>query len=353
MKSLGRWIACAAAGWMACGAGAVWAEDRIEQKSGKDLSGEITSISSQAVAIKVKDAEVKVPVNDIELIRYDQEPAELNLVRRAALGGRFNDALRDLTEKLSKVEFKGPRIPQMKADQDFFMAYCVGNLAFSGEKKPEEAEKLLEKFLTEYKGKSYHFLTACELLGSLRVSNGNFAGAETAFNELSQSTIESVKLRGTVAKGQVLLRQDKAADALAAFDSVANLPLKADDAYQQTQVRQANLGRAACLTATGKGPEAVTIVEKLIDEAPENPELYARAYNTLGAAYAAAGRKKEALLAYLHVDVLYNTLPGEHAESLFHLVKLWKELKKDQEAADAESVLKQRYASTTWAKQAK
>ena len=66
------------------------------------------------------------------------------------------------------------------------------------------------------------------------------------------------------------------------------------------------------------------MIEQMIqDTDPEQKELQARAYNALGDCYERAGRTKDALLAFLHVDVLYSTVPDAHAEALSHLVKLW------------------------------
>ena len=66
------------------------------------------------------------------------------------------------------------------------------------------------------------------------------------------------------------------------------------------------------------------MIEQMIqDTDPEQKELQARAYNALGNCYEQAGRTKDALLAFLHVDVLYGTVPDAHAEALSHLIPLW------------------------------
>jgi hypothetical protein len=63
-----------------------------------------------------------------------------------------------------------------------------------------------------------------------------------------------------------------------------------------------------------------------------------------------AGRTKEALLAFLHVDVLYFTTPEAHAEALANLAELWEEVQKPERAVKARQVLQERYGSSPWAK---
>ena len=77
------------------------------------------------------------------------------------------------------------------------------------------------------------------------------------------------------------------------------------------------------------------MIEKIIQDAdPQQRELHARAYNALGTCYEKAKQNKEALLAFLHVDVLYNTVPEAHAEALSHLVPLWHELGQDDRSRE-------------------
>ena len=88
----------------------------------------------------------------------------------------------------------------------------------------------------------------------------------------------------------------------------------------------------------------------ILDTDPEQKELQARAYNALGDSYQRAGRTKDALLAFLHVDVLYSTVPDAHAEALSHLATLWDAVGQADAARQARQTLNEQYRDSRWAK---
>ena len=96
----------------------------------------------------------------------------------------------------------------------------------------------------------------------------------------------------------------------------------------------------------------IKAVDEILAKAdPEDVELHARAYNTKGTALRKTGRTKEALLAFLHVDVLYFAVPEAHAEALANLAELWNELNRTERAMRARDLLESQYANSPWARQ--
>ncbi len=67
-----------------------------------------------------------------------------------------------------------------------------------------------------------------------------------------------------------------------------------------------------------------------------------------GASYVKAGKLKLAALAYLHVDLLFPRQRQEHAEALYHLTSLWKQLGHQQRAERAQSRLQSQYPNNRW-----
>ncbi len=82
----------------------------------------------------------------------------------------------------------------------------------------------------------------------------------------------------------------------------------------------------------------------------EDTPLLAQAYNVLGAAQRQAGRTQAALLAFLHVDVLYASLPDAHAEALANLAELWEQVHKTERANRARKTLEEQYPDSPWVK---
>ena len=70
----------------------------------------------------------------------------------------------------------------------------------------------------------------------------------------------------------------------------------------------------------------------------------------LGGAYRAmGGREQDALIQFLTVDLVYNTLPESHAEALFNLGELWDKGSNPERAREARQNLKSAYPSSPWA----
>jgi tetratricopeptide (TPR) repeat protein len=124
-----------------------------------------------------------------------------------------------------------------------------------------------------------------------------------------------------------------------------------DEDLANQQRTLAKLGKAKGLCAAKKHEEAISLVEEILKTAdPENVQVMARAYNVLGTAQRQAGRTKEALLAFLHVDLLYPSLPDAHAEALANLADLWEQVHKPERATQARKTLEEEYKDSPWAK---
>lgn len=286
----------------------------------------------------------KIPVNQIKAIVFDGEPAELTQARVNANNGAFAKA----GQLLEKVDAGGVRRDLIKQDIEFYQAYVAAKLALGGEGEILEAGKKLNAFAKSYPN-SFHNLEASELMGDLLMISGRFEPALKQYNDLAKAPWTDYKMRAAVAAGRALQAQGKHAEAIQQFG--AALALGDDGPDSQNQKLAATLGKSVSLAETGKVDDAVKTIEKIIQDAdPQQKELHARAYNALGTCYEKANRNKEALFAFLHVDVLYNTVPDAHAEALSHLVPLWKAIGQDERSRESKELLQQRYPNSRWAK---
>ncbi len=335
----GRRVILAAGIWLA--ASALVLADTIKTSS-TTITGKITEVSPTQVTIEQRSGgEKQLPVNQIETVFYDDEPTLLKTARTAVAAGRYEDALTAL-EKVDAAEIKRPEVKQ---DLQFLKALASAKLAMAGSGGIAEAGSAMASFVSS-NPTSFHYLKAAEVVGDLLVAAGKAEAAQRYYGEVAKAPWPDYQMRAGVAIGRAQLTEGKPGEAMKTFQQVLDTEAQGELAEQQRLA--ATLGKARCLNQSGKADETIALVQGVIEKAePETTELHAKAYNILGAAHRKAGRPKEALMAFLHTDVLYFTSPEDHAEALRNLAELWKELQKPDRAAEAEQILKERYRQST------
>jgi tetratricopeptide (TPR) repeat protein len=318
--------------------------DRVRLLRGAD-TGEVSDMSPLEVTLnKGTSGSRTVAVNEIKSITFDGEPAELAQARVNAANGNYEKAL----ELLAEIDRRSLRRDVVKQDVEFYKAFCAGKLALAGTGEITNAGRQLNSFVRSYP-KNYHCLAAIELMGDLLMADERFEQAQKQYAELEKAPWTDYKMRARVATGRTLQAQGNHAGAIEQFDAALALPGEGPDA--ESQRLSATLAKAVSQADMGAVDEAVSRIEKVIQDAdPEQKELHARAYNALGKCYEKAGKPKDALLAFLHVDVLYNSVPDAHAEALAHLVPLWQAIGQEERAREARDLLQERYAGSRAAK---
>jgi tetratricopeptide (TPR) repeat protein len=319
--------------------------DRVRLARGSE-AGEVKTMTPYEVTIDKGAAGSRpLPVNEVRSIVFEGEPAELTQARVAAGNGAFAKA----QALLGKIAADQVGREFVKQEIEFYKAYCAARLALSGEGEIAEAGKQLNLFVRNHPD-NFHFLEASEMMGDLLMASGRYDFAEKQYAELTKAPWPAYKMRAAVSLGRSLQAQNKHAEAIQQFD--AALATVDDGADAQNQKLSATLGKAVSLSETGKGEDAVKIIQKVIQDAdPQQKELHARAYNALGNCYEKSKQTKDALFAFLRVDVVYSNVPEAHAEALAHLVSLWKEVGHEDQSREAREMLLQRYGNSKWAKQ--
>jgi tetratricopeptide (TPR) repeat protein len=216
--------------------------------------------------------------------------------------------------------------------------------------KSTEATEALEGFV-KGQGTSRQIGTALTQLIRLRLAQGDLDKAEAAVNDLKAK----VRLAPDVAKELDLVpvyqariqgRRGDPAAAVKALDEILAATTKGSP-----KSRQALLAKSENLAALKQFPEAEAAVRTVIDQAsPEDDTVQAEAYNTLGDCLRAAGRPKDALMAYLKTDILYDRARDQHARALAQIVDLWRTLKQDGRANEVQERLRQQYPQSAYAR---
>lgn len=312
------------------------------------ISGTINAITKQDITITRSGGKKEtVPVNEVLAIRFDAEPTPLNSARNLIQGGRFAEALAELAKVEADAKAMGRA--EIKSDVEFFKAYAAAQTALGGAGDIAAAGRQMRGFLSSYPD-SYHAYRATETLGDLFAAVNAHDQALRMYDQVAAAPWPDFKMRALVSKGRALRQQKRTEEALAAFDEALAAAAGQESPLIANQANAATLGKAECLADMQKYDEAITLVHEVIAAAdPEDAVLRGRAYNALGNCQRQAGMQKEALLAFLHVDVLYYADPQAHAEALANLSELWLQADRPERAIAAKQMLQERYRDSAWA----
>jgi len=341
MRKLTRVAACGLA-WLLL-ATVCLAVDRVKLTTGAQQTGDITGSTPTELTLEIGATKKQLPVNELESVQFEGEPTGLTQARMAIAGGRYAEA----AAQLAKVPQGGLKRPLLNQEVQFYQALTSARLALGGSGSIQDAGKRMLAF-EKSNPTSFHYFAACEALGDLLVAMGNFPVAESYYTKIASAPWPEYKLKAAALSGRALVGQKKYDQAIARFDQVLASDLQGSQ--MSAQKAAARLGKAEALSGSEKSREAVALVDEVIANAgPDEDELLARAYNVKGASLQAAGQVKPAIVAYLHVDLLYPRFPAIHAEALSHLAELFATDNKTQRAAQARSTLKQKYPQSSWA----
>lgn len=320
------------------------AADRIDLRDGKAVLGKIQRETPTEVTIQGTAGPQTVPVNQIAGILYDgQGPT---LIQAKAYEEAYNYTA--AAEQFAKAEAELKDKPFILQAAQFGQARALAKRALDDYDDLDGAIRRLEAFRTANAQSRHHF-PLHELLGRLYFAKKDHTRAAEAFDELARAPWPEATLRATVYQGRLLVAQGNLDQALARFDEV--LAKRAASPEQELAQAEALLEKARCFHTRKQFDREIEALEQVIDRAPANAiGLQGEAYTTLGDAQRAANKPKDALVAYLHVEILFSRDKELHARALYNLSQLWSELGQPDRAAAARSTLKTDYPNSPWTK---
>ena len=337
------------AGLLCCSAAALYADSVILSSADDPYNGEADTTQSGTIAkitrdeLTLKDKaglDVVLPTNRVIETHFNDEPVNLQVARSAIDAAQYEDALRKLAD-IPKAEAEtAPEF--VKQDIDFYRAQASGLLALSGhpEMTLRKAGARLNDFVRN-NADSWHYYEANRLLGRILIAMEDTENAESFYKNLQKAPWPDVKVEGSIALANLLLDSGNVDDAEKAYNEV----LGADDAPGvERQKDYARIGLAKLASFRKEYDSSKALFQEVIDKSdPDDVNLQATLYNAMGEAAERAGDPKGAIVAFLHVDLLYSTASAEHISALRHLAKLWKQQLRDDRAAEALSILRERY----------
>jgi tetratricopeptide (TPR) repeat protein len=327
------------------------AAEQINRKREKPVSGEVTGMTKTDVSVKVKSPKedtLKIASNDITSIAWGGEPPECNVARKDEEGGRYQKAIDGYQKALASGKATNPLL---KSDLEFGIARASAKQALADPAKIDEAVKKLEEFRSK-QADHYRFYEGVNFLGQLYAAKKDFIKAKLAFDTLGKSPWKDYQMAAKVALGRMALADNKPDEALAEYDAV--VAMQAEGPVEESQRQEAVLGKARILIIQKKYDDALKLLDEVIAKAPaDDAKVNAEAFLRQGDCLREQGADKDALLAYLHVDVLFSSEKAMHAEALYRLASLWDKVGSKVRADEARERLKSDYENTEWARQLK
>jgi tetratricopeptide (TPR) repeat protein len=313
-------------------------------RRGSKVLGTIKNVSETEVLVSANGIDRKIPVNEIQRIGLGGEPTGLRQGRSAIFSGQYEQAL----ESLETVRLDASASPVLRQEVEFYRAAALANLALRGSGDPKDAASLLLSFVKRNRN-SFHFYEAVELLGDLTLMVGSYENASLYYRQIAKAPFPEYVLRSSVLEGNALRAQGKFKEAIERYSKA--LSTSASDPESLRQQAIARIGKAACMAETGKVDEALAEIDEIIakNDASDD-QLFALAYLAQGTAHRKAQRDLDAVMAYLHVDLLFFNQRDAHAEALYYLGELWPKVNNPDRGVEARNLLKSRYGSTSWAK---
>jgi hypothetical protein len=312
--------------------------NRKTQKN-EEVRGTVTEETPAKVTYKPSgsDRAVEVPAADISEIDYQIKDNDkfgrlewnrpLSALRRARSATRPAERKKDLENALDGYRALAPLVSDNKMwarHVHFGAAEVLVMLAESDPARADAAIDALRKFKAGY-GDGWQLVKATKMLVRLLEQKGDEAGAQAAYVELADNAAvpKEVRQEFDLLVIRYLLRKGKAAEAAGRARA-----LQGGVAPNDPQALKLKVYLAACDIAAGKLDGAESQLKGVLDSGAGN-DVKALARNTLGDYYRARGEGDKAFWEYLWVDIQYNQDREELARALYHLSKLFAEVRKD------------------------
>src|SRR5208337_2776171 len=188
----------------------------IKQAIGGRVRGQIQSESPGEVVVKLGNSTTSVPNDLIASIRYDGQPATLQLAESRENAGQFAEAA-ELFKKAAGEAADKPLVAQTALYRE---ASALTGLALVEPDRVLDAKDRLLRFTQTYPS-GRHIIAALEDLARLQLNAGDYAGAGTTIAELAKRPEAS--LRAAALRAKMLSRQGHDEAAISELDRLLAL----------------------------------------------------------------------------------------------------------------------------------
>ncbi|MDO5580735.1 MAG: hypothetical protein Q4G69_06340 [Planctomycetia bacterium] len=328
----------------------IWFAEKGEINSNKEekiVFGSIRSSSPDEVFLVGKDQKsLLIPTVFITAIQYDSEPTELTTARLLIQTSLYREALEKLTELDADTLAKSSANIQQEAV--YLRLLAKGNsLLINSTLSDRKSESLktgreIAAFL-DSAPRNVHCYELADLGGRIFLLAESPEEARLSFDRMIKAGAPEVRFAGLLQIGEILLRAGEIENAQRCFNEVLCWDKTSSEQVEEQKLF-AKIGNAEALALKKSEKDSIDLFHDLIRTTnSSNVELWARMYNGLGTALLHQQRNREALLAFLHVDLLYSQAKGEHVRALRSLYHLWNRQKRTDRANEVLKTLEQKY----------
>jgi tetratricopeptide (TPR) repeat protein len=307
----------------------------------------LTALTTSEVTITQSNGQAQnISVANLRDVRFDKEPTGLLSARSAERSGALDNALKGYQDAAGAYTGDDKRLT---TDLEFLIARVQAKQALTDPGKLDAAIAGLKSF-REANKTNFRYLEATLVQAELHAAKQDVDAGKALLTEVQASPVRGFQLQAGVQLGRLLLASNSLPEALTAFDLV--IQQSAGDDSAQAAMYDGKLGRALCLRQQGNTDDAIATLDEVIASAAESESrILAEAWVRKGDCLKQKNETKAALMAYLHVDVLYPGEPAQHAESLLRLSQLWAAVGYPDRAQDAAARLTERYPNSQWTSQ--
>jgi tetratricopeptide (TPR) repeat protein len=311
--------------------GQVQYRDRAAGGKVANLSGQITeSIAGVKIKPNVGDSKsiltgdiVDIVYNVTALYKLDYDSATKKEAAKGApetVRKSLADAANDYAGLVAKMKPDDPKLAPVRRHLEFKIANLRATLADSPEQR-DEAIGLLAKFRDTHKS-AWQYPAVVLRLAGMFIDKEDFDNALKSYDELAKTegVAKETKQSCDLLAIDVLMRGQRYADAEKRIADALRVLPPSDSQYGRMQIYQ-----IGCQATRSVLDKVVAQLEAIIAKS-NDPGQKALAYNTLGDAYRAKDRKKDAMWQYLWVDVVYNQDRVEHIKAMDRLARLFAEM---------------------------
>ncbi|WP_404304835.1 tetratricopeptide repeat protein [Neorhodopirellula lusitana] len=311
--------------------------DRLYPVDGEVVIGKIKTISKEGVIITASGKDQTFAAGDIQRVLFQGDPPELTRGRDFILDGQYDQAY----DQLKQLDMANISRDDIRSDAQFYLALSQGEMSLAGQGDLTKSTQAALGFVKQ-NPQSWHFYDTTRLLGDLAKAMGNYEKAALFYGYMRGAPSLDMKVESVYQGGLVKLAQGDLAGAKEDLSKVAGMKPTTVESKRLQTLSKASL--AVVAAKEGQAQQAIEMVNDLIKTLnPADTATAARIYNALGASYAAAGKDEDAILAYLHTQLMYSMQAATHVEALKELAQLWTKVGKPDRAAQARGELQKRY----------